>query len=60
MNPNDMLFLTIPASLAALKFGLITFAVVMLAKGIFQPRSKLSPRPIESSHAPHGWRGGRA
>jgi len=57
MNPNDMLFLTIPATLAALKFGLIAFAVVMLARGIFQPQGRLSPRPIEPSHAPKGVRG---
>ena len=60
MNPNDLLFLTIPAALAALKFGLIAFAVVMVARGIFQPRGKLSPCPIEPLHAPQGSRGIRA
>ena len=60
MNLNDMLFLTIPAAMAALKFGLFAFAMVMLTRGLFQPQGKLSPRPIESSHAPQGWRGGRA
>ena len=52
MNPNDMLFLTIPAALAAFKFGLIAFAAVMLARGVFQPQSKLAPYPIEPLHAP--------
>jgi len=60
MNPNDLLLLTIPAGLATLKFGLIAFAVVMLARGIFQPQVKLSARPIAPSHAPQGSRGGRA
>ncbi len=60
MNPNDMLFLTIPAALAALKFGLIAFAAVMLARGIFRPQVELSPRPIEPSHAPEDVRGIRA
>ena len=62
MNPNDMLFLTIAASMATLKFGLITFAVVMLARGIFQPQGGLSPRPIiaPSCAALQGARGGRA
>ena len=60
MNPNDMLFLTIPAALAALKFGLIAFAVVMLSRAIFQPQGKLSPRPVEPSNAPRGPRGSRA
>jgi hypothetical protein len=59
MNPNDLLLLTIPAALAALKFGLIAFAVVMLARGIFRPQVKLVPRPIAPSHAPQGSRGSR-
>lgn len=60
MNPNDLLLLTIPAGLAALKFGLIAFAVVTLARGLFRPLVQLSPRPIASSHAPQGSRGSRA
>jgi hypothetical protein len=60
MNPNDMLYLTIPASLAALKFGLITFAVVMLARSIFHPQGKLSTHPIKPPQAPKGWRIDRA
>ena len=60
MNPNDLLLLTIPAGLAALKFGLIAFAVVTLARGLFQPQVHLSPRPIVPSHAPHRSRGSRA
>jgi hypothetical protein len=60
MNPNDLFLLTIPATLAALKFGLIAFAVVMLARGIFEPQGTLLARPIESLHAPKGARGSRA
>ncbi|MBT8429529.1 MAG: hypothetical protein KJN79_06410 [Gammaproteobacteria bacterium] len=60
MNPNDMLFLTIPAIMGVLKFGLIAFAVVMLARSIFRPDSMTSPRPIDSLHAPKGARGSRA
>jgi len=60
MNPNDLLLLTIPAAMTALKFGLIAFAVVMLARGVWQPQIRLSPRPIAPSHAPQGLRGNRA
>lgn len=60
MNPNDILFLTIPAIMGVLKFGLIAFAVVMLARGIFRPQGMISPRPIESLRAPKGARGGPA
>jgi hypothetical protein len=60
MNPNDMLFLTIPAIMGVLKFGLIAFAVVMLARGIFRPQGKPSLRPVEALHAPKGARGSRA
>jgi len=51
VNPNDLLFLTMPAAVAALKLGLIAFAVVMVARGIFQPRV---------AHAPRGPRDNRA
>jgi hypothetical protein len=60
MNPNDLLILTIPAAMAALKFGLIASAVVMLARGVWQPQIRLSPQPIAPSHAPQGSRGNRA
>ena len=60
MNPNDLLLLTIPAAMAALKFGLIGFAVVMLARSVWQPQMRLSPRPIATSHTPQGSRGSRA
>lgn len=60
MNPNDILFLTIPAIMGVLKFGLIAFAVVMLARGIFRPQGMISARPIESLRAPKGARGGPA
>ena len=60
MNPNDLLLLTIPAAMAALKFGLIAFAVVMLARSVWQPQIRLSARPIAPSHTPQRSRGSRA
>lgn len=62
MNPNDLLLLTIPAALAALKFGLIAFAVVMIARGIFQPLGMRPSLPIKASApaAPRVSRGSRA
>jgi len=60
MDPNDLLFLTIPAGVAALKLGLIAFAVVMVARGIFQPGVAPSLRPIKRVDAPIGPSGSRA
>jgi hypothetical protein len=60
MNPNDLLLLTIPAAMAAFKLGFIAFAVVMLARVVWQPQIRLSPRPIAPSHTPRGSRGSRA
>lgn len=51
MNPNDLLFLTISAAVAALNLGLIAFAVVMVARGIFQPRVAHAPLELRSNRA---------
>jgi hypothetical protein len=38
MNPGDLLFLTIPATLAALKLALLALTVVFAAASLFQPQ----------------------
>ena len=38
MNPGDLLFLTIPATLAALKLALLALTVVFAARGLFPPQ----------------------
>jgi hypothetical protein len=53
MNPTDLLFLMIPAALAAVKFGLIAFAVVMVARGIFQSHGTRFPLPVKRSKLHH-------
>lgn len=60
MTPEDLLFLTIPASVAALKFGLIAFAVVMISRGIFRPHAARSSTRIKPLFVPRGLRRSRA
>jgi hypothetical protein len=54
MNPNDLLFLTIPAAMTAFKLAFLSLAVVMAARSLFKPYSQLAAaraRPA-SLHAP--------
>ena len=36
MNPNDLLFLTIPAALVAIKLALLAFAAVLVTRNVFR------------------------
>ncbi len=54
MNPNDLLFLTIPAAMTAFKLAFLSLAVVMAARSLFKPYDQLASaraRPV-SLHAP--------
>jgi len=36
MNPNDLMFLTIPVALVALKLAILAFAAVLVTRNVFK------------------------
>jgi len=36
MNPNDMMFLIVPATLVTLKFSLLALAAVLITRSLFK------------------------
>ena len=54
MNPNDLLFLTIPAVLLAVKLALLAFAAVLVTRNVFRsPRlSRVGMAPASAAASP--------
>ncbi len=54
MNTSELLFLTIPAALVALKLAFLILAVVLVTRSVFKPqrliqaRVDYSPMPVRS------------
>lgn len=52
MNLNDLLFLSIPAALAAFKLTLIALAVVYAVKTLFSPQRLMAKAEIKPVRSP--------